>query len=139
MLFFDSVKKLEEAFTKEQFDALVDLLNQREVKLASSREITDVKAALKADIVGVLNELKNGNADVRNEVMSDIAAVRSELKSCMTQGFADLKALEGRLQKAYEPIQREIKTLELRFLRWPVGVGVALLLVMAKGFGWLGF
>ena len=139
MLLFDSEKKLEKAFTNEQFDALVDLLDQRQGMLASSREITDVKAALKADIVGVRNALKNGNADVCNEVISDIAAVRSELKNCMTQGFSEIKALEGRLQRAYEPVQSEIKSLELRFLRWPLGVGVALLLVMAKGFGWLGF
>ncbi|MCR5812945.1 MAG: peptidase M23 [Desulfovibrio sp.] len=139
MLLFDSVKKLEKAFTKEQFDALVDLLDQRQGMLASSREIIDVKAALKADIVGVRNELKNGNADVRNEVISDIAAVRSELKNCMTQGFSELRDLESRLKKVYEPVHSEIKSLELRFLRWPLGVGIALLVVMAKGFGWIGF
>ena len=47
MLLFDTGKKLEQAFTREQFDALVDVLEKRDGSLATSQELTAVKTELK--------------------------------------------------------------------------------------------
>lgn len=99
MPLFDTGKKLEKAFTKEQFDALVEVLEKRDGSLATSQEVSDVKTDLKSDLVSVK---------------------------------AELRETELRLQK-------EIKDVEYRLLKWQMGIGLAIILVVAKGFGWLGF
>lgn len=38
-----------------------------------------------------------------------------------------------------QDIQIAIKELEIRLLKWQIGIGFALAVIMAKGFGWLGF
>ena len=44
-------------------------------------------------------------------------------------------ATKGDIQE----IRLEIKALELRLLKWQIGIALALAAIMAKGFGWLGF
>lgn len=38
-----------------------------------------------------------------------------------------------------EKVKASIKDTELRLLKWQLGIGLALAVIMAKGFGWLGF
>lgn len=38
-----------------------------------------------------------------------------------------------------EHLDIRLKELELRLLKWQIGIGFALAVIMAKGFGWLGF
>lgn len=56
---------------------------------------------------------------------------------------SDLRETELRLQAEIEKVRAELKTdmksLELRLLKWQFGIGLALAAIMAKGFGWLGF
>ena len=33
----------------------------------------------------------------------------------------------------------DLRELELRLLKWQLGIGLAIIVIMAKGFGWLGF
>lgn len=106
MLLFDSGKKLEQAFTREQFDALVDVLEKRDSSLAASQELTAVKTELKADIAGI---------DAR------------------------LRETELRLQKEIVQVRSEMQKVKYDMLKWQLGVGLAIIAVMAKGFGWIGF
>ncbi len=106
MLLFDTGKKLEKAFTKEQFDALVEVLEKRDGSLATSQEVNDVKTELKGDI----------------------AVVKGELRET-----------ELRLQKEIEVVRKEVQQVKYDLLKWQLGIGFAIILVMAKGFGWLGF
>ena len=117
MLLFDTGKKLEKAFTKEQFDALVEVLEKRDGSLATSQEVNDVKTELKGDIAAVKTELKG-----------DIAVVKGELRET-----------ELRLQKEIEVVRKEVQQVKYDLLKWQLGIGFAIILVMAKGFGWLGF
>lgn len=103
---FDTGKKLEKAFTKEQFDALVEVLEKRDGSLATSQEVNDVKTELKGDI----------------------AVVKGELRET-----------ELRLQKEIEVVRKEVQQVKYDLLKWQLGIGFAIILVMAKGFGWLGF
>ena len=38
-----------------------------------------------------------------------------------------------------EKVKASVKDTELRLLKWQLGIGLALAVIMAKGFGWLGF
>ena len=38
-----------------------------------------------------------------------------------------------------QDIRLEMKSMEMRLLKWQFGIALALALIMAKGFGWLGF
>ena len=38
-----------------------------------------------------------------------------------------------------EHLDMRLKELELRLLKWQLGIGFATIVIMAKGFGWLGF
>ena len=62
-------------------------------------------------------------------------------KEWATKG--DLRETELRLQTEIEKVRAELKTdmktLEVRLLKWQLGIGLALAAIMAKGFGWLGF
>ena len=48
-------------------------------------------------------------------------------------------ATKGDLRETELRLQKEMKEMELRLLKWQIGGWVALAAIMAKGFGWLGF
>ena len=48
-------------------------------------------------------------------------------------------ATKGDLHETKLRLQKEMKEMELRLLKWQIGGWVALAAIMAKGFGWLGF
>ncbi len=168
MLLFDTGKKLEQAFTREQFDALVDVLEKRDGSLATSQELTAVKTELKADIAelrqetaekltAVKTELKADIAELRQEIAAnkaelkaDIAelrqetaekltAIKTELKADIAEIDARLRETELRLQKEIVQIRSEMQKVKYDMLKWQLGVGLAIIAVVAKGFGWIGF
>ena len=59
-------------------------------------------------------------------------ATKGDLREESNAIRADVRETELRLQK-------EIKDVEYRLLKWQLGIGLAIILIMAKGFGWLGF
>ena len=124
MLLFDTGKKLEQAFTREQFDALVDVLEKRDGSLATSQELTAVKAELKADIA---------------ELRQEIAANKAELKADIAGIDARLRETELHLQKEIVQVRSEMQKVKYDMLKWQLGVGLAIIAVVAKGFGWIGF
>lgn len=135
MLLFDTGKKLEQAFTREQFDALVDVLEKRDGSLAASQELTAVKTELKADIAELRQELAANTAELRQEA----AANRAELKADIAGIDARLRETELRLQKEFVQVRSEMQKVKYDMLKWQLGVGLAIIAVMAKGFGWIGF
>lgn len=89
------------------------------------------------DTLGYFEKLKaagvpESQAKVQADTMRDFVVMQDEAlrKELATKG--DLRETELRLQA-------EIKNIELRLLKWQLGIGLAIILVMAKGFGWLGF
>lgn len=48
-------------------------------------------------------------------------------------------ATKGDLRETELRLQKEMKEMKLRLLKWQIGGWVALAAIMAKGFGWLGF
>jgi len=153
MLLFDTGKKLEQAFTREQFNALVDVLEKRDGSLATSQELTAVKTELKADISELRQEiaankaeLKADIAELRQEIAANTAELRqeaaankAELKADIAGIDARLRETELRLQKEIVQIRSEMQKVKYDMLKWQLGVGLAIIAVVAKGFGWIGF
>ena len=146
MLLFDTGKKLEQAFTREQLDALVDVLEKRDGSLATSQELTAVKTELKADIAELRQEiaankaeLKADIAELRQETAEKLTAIKTELKADIAEIDARLRETELRLQKEIVQIRSEMQKVKYDMLKWQLGVGLAIIAVVAKGFGWIGF
>ena len=38
-----------------------------------------------------------------------------------------------------QDVRLEMKSMEMRLLKWQIGIAAATITIMAKGFGWLGF
>lgn len=61
------------------------------------------------------------------------------------QARVQVEAMQGVIRKYDENSRKELTTkldlkeVELRLLKWQLGIGLALAAIMAKGFGWLGF
>lgn len=59
------------------------------------------------------------------------------LKTLATK--ADVEKVRADLSLEIEKVRASIKDTEMRLLRWQIGIGIVLVGIMAKGFGWLGF
>ena len=113
MLLFDTGKKLEKAFTEEQFNALVEVLDKREDKAVTKEDLRETELRMQVDL---------------EKVRSETEKVRMEIKET-----------EARLKVEIESLRVEMKASELRLLKWQIGGWLALAAIMAKGFGWIGF
>ena len=56
MLLFDTGKKLEKAFTAEQFDALVEVLEKREDKSTTKEDLRETELRLQVELEKVRGE-----------------------------------------------------------------------------------
>lgn len=66
-------------------------------------------------------------ADMQDKLDAKDEALRKELAT-----KADLRETELRLQKEIEKVKSDL-------IKWQLGIGFALVAIMAKGFHWLGF
>ena len=48
-------------------------------------------------------------------------------------------ATKGDLRETELRLESKIKDAEMRLLKWQLGIGFATIVIMAKGFGWIGF
>lgn len=121
MLLFDTGKKLEKAFTQEQFDALVDVLDKREEKASTKEDLKEFELKLN----GSLRE-----SELRTQL--EIEKVRAETEKVR----AEVKETEGRLKIDIEKVRAEVKETEARLteklesnkheiLKWITGMVVA--------------
>ena len=74
MLLFDTGKKLEKAFTQEQFDALVEVLERREDRAATKEDLRETELRMQVEIEKVRAETEK----IRSELKTDIEKVRAE-------------------------------------------------------------
>ena len=76
MLLFDTGKKLEKAFTQEQFDALVEVLERREDRAATMEDQRETELRMQVEIEKVRAETEK----IRSELKTDIEKVRGEVE-----------------------------------------------------------
>ena len=121
MLLFNSGKKLEKAFTEEQFAALVEVLEQRESNAATREDLRETELQLQKDL-----------RETELRLQLEIEKVRAELKSDIEKVRADLTA-------EMEKMRTEAAVAKYTLLKWQFAIGLAIVCIMAKGFGCLGF
>ena len=90
-------------------------------------------SSLTFDTLGYFEKLKaagvpDAQAKVQVEAMQDV--VRQYDESSRKE-----LATKGDIQN----VRLEMKSMEMRLLKWQIGLAVAIIAIMAKGFGWLGF
>ena len=128
MLLFNSGKKLEKAFTEEQFAALVEALEQRESNAATREDLRETELQLQKDLRETELRLQLEIEKVRSETEK----IRAELKESIEKVRADLTA-------EMEKMRTEAAVAKYTLLKWQFAIGLAIVCIMAKGFGWLGF
>lgn len=121
MLLFDTGRRLEKAFTAEQFDALVEVLERREDKAATREDLRESELRTQLEI-----------EKTRSELQTEIERVRAELKT-------DIEKLRAELKTDIEKVRGEVERVKYDLLKWQIAGWLALVAVMAKGFNWLGF
>ncbi|WP_302553231.1 peptidase M23 [uncultured Bilophila sp.] len=124
MLLFDTGKKLEKAFTQEQFDALVEVLERREDRAATKEDLRETELRMQVEIEKVRAETEK----IRSELKTDIEKIRAETERVRLE----VRETEARLKADNEKVKYDL-------LKWQIGGWIALATIMAKGFGWLGF
>lgn len=78
-------------------------------------------------------------AETQAEAFRFFAESQSEKSRQELATKGDIAELNARLRETELRIQKEMKDIEMRLLKWQWGVALALAAIMAKGFGWLGF
>lgn len=63
------------------------------------------------------------------------AMARAQQKAIAEMMSAQELATKGDIQD----VRLEMKAMEMRLLKWQIGLAIAIIAIMAKGFGWLGF
>ena len=96
MLPFDTGKKLEKAFTQEQFAALVEVLESREDKAASKVDLKETELRLQ----------------------KEIEVVRAELRETELRTQKEIAALRTELVKEVESVRKEIALSKVEVLKW---------------------
>ncbi len=61
----------------------------------------------------------------------DIQDVRKEIQ--------DVRKEIQDVRNEVQDVRLEMKAMEMRLLKWQIGLSAAIIAIMAKGFGWLGF
>ena len=142
MLLFDTGKKLEKAFTQEQFDALVEVLERREDRAATKEDLRETELRMQVEIEKVRAETEK----IRSELKTDIEKIRAETEKIRSELKTDIEKVRAETEK----VRLEVRETEARLkadnekvkydlLKWQIGGWIALATIMAKGFGWLGF
>ena len=138
MLLFDTGKKLEKAFTQEQFDALVEVLERRGDKAATREDLRETELRMQTEIEKIRSETEKIRLEIKEteaQLRTEIEKVRAETEKVRLE----VRETEARLRTEIEKVRGEIEKVKYDLLKWQIGGWIALAAIMAKGFGWLGF
>ena len=88
----------------------------------------------KVQATALREQLDAQNTAVQRLIESYDESSRKELA---TKG--DIQDVRLEIEKIRAEMKTDMKSLELRLLKWQLGIGLALAAIMAKGFDWIGF
>lgn len=125
----DYARRLEQAgFTPQQAEILKEhgehLRAALQPLLRFYEETAHRDLATKGDVMDTRLEIERVRAEVE-KVRTETEKVRADLKVDIEKVRAELKT--------------DIAKVKYDLLKWQIGIGLGLVAVMAKGFGWLGF
>ena len=122
------------------------------VRADLTTRIEQIRAELKSDIETTRAEVEKVRADlttrieqIRAELKSDIEStraevekVRADLTTRIEQVSADLRTEIEKVRAEVEKVRVDVEKSKYALLKWQIGIGLTLLTVMARGFGWIG-
>ena len=78
-------------------------------------------------------------AKVQAETMRRQADAQSAALQRALDKYDDASRRELATKGDIQDVRLEMKSMEMRLLKWQIGLALAIIAIMAKGFGWLGF
>lgn len=127
------VSRLEQAgFTRMQAEAQAEVLTEYSETLRAAlqpllrfyEETAHKDLATKVDVLDTRLEIE--------KVRAEVEKVRAELK-------VDIENTRVEVEKVRADLKVDMAKAKYDLLKWQIGIGIALVAIMAKGFGWLGF
>ena len=127
------VSRLEQAgFTRMQAEAQAEVLTEHSETLRAAlqpllrfyEETAYKDLATKGDVLDTRLEIE--------KVRAEVEKVRAELK-------VDIENTRVEVEKVRADLKVDMAKAKYDLLKWQIGIGIALVAIMAKGFGWLGF
>jgi hypothetical protein len=109
-------------FTDAQAEAVTRAVRQ-------SQDFSDL--ATKSDLALMRSELRAEIGEVRSELRAEIGELRGELR-------AEIGELRGELRTEAGSIRAEMVAMELRLIKWMIGIGIAAVLAVG-GAIWAAF
>ena len=128
----DYARRLEQAgFTPQQAEILKEhgehLRAALQPLLRFYEETAHRDLATKGDVMDTRLEIERVRAEVE-KVRAETEKVRADLK-------VDIEKVRAEVEK----VRAEVEKNKYDLLKWQIGIGLGLVAVMAKGFGWIGF
>ena len=141
------VTRLEQAgFTRMQAEVQAEVLTEHSETLRAAlqpllrfyEETAHKDLATKGDVLDTRLEIEKVRAEVekvRADLKVDIENTRVEVEKVR----AEVEKVRADLKTDIEKIRADAEKNKFDLLKWQIGIGIALVAIMAKGFGWLGF
>ena len=141
------VSRLEQAgFTRMQAEVQAEVLTEHSETLRAAlqpllrfyEETAHKDLATKGDVLDTRLEIEKVRAEVekvRADLKVDIENTRVEVEKVR----AEVEKVRADLKTDIEKIRADAEKNKFDLLKWQIGIGIALVAIMAKGFGWLGF
>lgn len=130
------VSRLEQAgFTRMQAEVQAEVLTEHSETLRAAlqpllrfyEETAHKDLATKGDVLDTRLEIERVRAETE-KVRAEVEKVRADLK-------VDIEKVRAEVEK----VRADVEKNKFDLLKWQIGIGIALVAIMAKGFGWLGF
>lgn len=130
------VTRLEQAgFTRMQAEVQAEVLTEHSETLRAAlqpllrfyEETAHKDLATKGDVLDTRLEIERVRAETE-KVRAEVEKVRADLK-------VDIEKVRAEVEK----VRADVEKNKFDLLKWQIGIGIALVAIMAKGFGWLGF
>lgn len=156
------VSRLEQAgFTRPQAEAQAEMLTEYSETLRAAlqpllrfyEETAHKDLANRSDVLDTRLEIERVRSEtekvraevekIRADLKIDIETTRADLKADIEITRAEVEKVRAELKVDIEKVRADLKSdmakVKYDLLKWQIGIGIALVAIMAKGFGWLGF
>ena len=138
------VSRLEQAgFTRPQAEAQAEMLTEYSETLRAAlqpllrfyEETAHKDLATRSDVLDTRLEIERVRSETE-KVRAEVEKIRADLKIDIETTRAELKV---DIEKVRADLKSDMAKVKYDLLKWQIGIGIALVAIMAKGFGWLGF
>ena len=148
------VTRLEQAgFTRMQAEVQAEVLTEHSETLRAAlqpllrfyEETAHKDLATKGDVLDTRLEIERVRAETE-KVRAEVEKVRADLKVDIENTRVEVEKVRAEVEKVRADLKTDIEKIradaeknKFDLLKWQIGIGIALVAIMAKGFGWLGF